>query len=134
MQSISPIEATLPSAAVTTQTRAGLLSRLGAALFQPVDIAFLVFFRVVFGAIMLWEVYRFFSTGWIRRYFIDPSFYFGYFGFEWVKPWPGNGMYVHFAVLGVAAACILLGFLYRFAMPVFFIGFTYVFCWTKHVT
>ena len=127
MESISPIEATLPSAAVTTQTRTGFLARLGAALFEPVDIAFLVFFRVVFGAIMLWEVYRFFSTGWIRRYFIDPSFYFGYFGFEWVKPWPGNGMYVHFAVLGVAAACIMLGFLYRFATPVFFIGFTYVF-------
>ena len=127
MQSISPIEAALPSTAVTTQTRAGLLSRLGAALFQPVDIAFLVSFRFVFGAIMLWEVYRYFSTGWIRRYYIDPSFYFGYFGFEWVKPWPGNGMYVHFAVLGVAAACIMLGLLYRFAVPLFFLGFTYVF-------
>lgn len=129
MQSISPIEveASLPSAAVTTQTRTGLLPRIGAALFQPVDIAFLVSFRIVFGAIMLWEVYRYFSTGWIRRYYIDPSFYFGYFGFEWVKPWPGNGMYVHFAVLGVAAACILAGFLYRFAVPLFFLGFTYVF-------
>lgn len=129
MQSVSPIEiegsvASLPREA-TGKSR--VLARVAAALFEPVDIAFLVFFRVVFGAIMLWEVYRFFSTGWIRRYFIDPSFYFGYFGFEWVKPWPGNGMYVHFAVLGVAAACIMLGLLYRVAIPVFFIGFTYVF-------
>ncbi|HKO61878.1 MAG TPA: HTTM domain-containing protein [Pyrinomonadaceae bacterium] len=129
MQSISPIEveATLPSTRVAANARASLLSRVGAALFQPVDIAVLVFFRVVFGAIMLWEIYRYFSTGWIHRYYIAPSFYFGYFGFEWVKPWPGNGMYVHFAVLGVAATCIMLGLLYRFATPIFFLGFTYVF-------
>ena len=129
MQSVSPIDidgsvATIPRDATA---KPGVLARIAAALFHPVDIAFLVFFRVVLGAIMLWEVYRFFSSGWIRRYFIDPSFYFGYFGFDWVKPWPGNGMYVHFAVLGVAAACIMLGLLYRFAAAIFFVGFTYVF-------
>jgi hypothetical protein len=129
MQSVSPIdiETALPSVAAAQQARAGWLSRICAALFQPVDIAVLVFFRVVFGAIMLWEVYRYFSTGWIHRYYIAPSFYFGYFGFEWVKPWPGSGMYVHFAVLGVAALCIMLGLLYRFAASVFFVGFTFVF-------
>ena len=129
MQSVSPIDIEGSVASIPREGTAKprLLARAVAALFEPVDIAFLVFFRVVFGAIMMWEVYRFFSTGWIRRYFIDPSFYFGYFGFEWVKPWPGNGMYIHFAVLGVAAACIMLGLLYRFAMPVFFLGFTYVF-------
>ncbi|HEY5884856.1 MAG TPA: HTTM domain-containing protein [Pyrinomonadaceae bacterium] len=128
MQSVSPIDIDrslpIPRDAVAKQ---GALARLGAALFEPVDIAYLVFFRVVFGAIMLWECYRYFSTGWIHRYYIAPSFYFGYFGFEWVKPWPGNGMYVHFAVLAVAATCIMLGWLYRFATPVFFLGFTYVF-------
>jgi len=29
-----------------------------AALFKPVDISFLVYLRIIFGAIMLWEVYR----------------------------------------------------------------------------
>lgn len=128
MQSVSPIEIEAPGQSISVTTpRSGSLSRVCAALFEPVDNAFLVFFRTVFGAIMLWEVYRYFSTGWIRRYYIDPSFYFGYFGLEWVKPWPGNGMYIHFAVLGVAAACIMLGFLYRIATPIFFLGFTYVF-------
>jgi len=129
MQSVSPIdvETSVPAISVVAATKPGIFQRLCAALFQPVDIAFLVFFRIVFGAIMLWEVYRYFSTGWIRRYYIDPTFHFGYFGFEWVKPWPGNGMYIHFAVLGVAAACIMLGFLYRIASPLFFVAFTYVF-------
>jgi len=128
MQSVSPLDIDRSSPIpLDAAARHGVLTRFAAALFEPVDIAYLVFFRVVFGAIMLWECYRYFSTGWIHRYYIGPSFYFGYFGFEWVKPWPGNGMFFHFAVLSVAAACIMLGFLYRFATPVFFIGFTYVF-------
>ena len=37
-------------------------------------------------AIMLWEVYRYFSHDWIARYFIDPTFHFTYPGFGWVQP------------------------------------------------
>ena len=103
------------------------LQRLCAALFKPVDISFLVYFRIVFGGIMLWEVTRFFQYGWINRYYIEPAIHFTYYGFSWIKPWPGNGMYVHFIVLGVAAVFILVGFFYRAAATVFFLGFTYVF-------
>ena len=104
-----------------------ILQRLCAAIFKPVDISFLVYFRIVFGAIMLWEVYRFFTHKWITRYYIEPVIHFTYYGFSWVRPWPGRGMYVHFFVLGIAAACILIGFCYRTAAVVFFLGFTYVF-------
>ena len=103
------------------------LRRMCAALFKPVDISFLVFFRILFGSIMLWEVYRYFTYGWIRRYYIEPVVNFTYYGFSWVKPWPGSGMYIHFFVLGLAAACVMVGFLYRVAAPVFFLGFTYIF-------
>lgn len=98
-----------------------------AALFKPVDNSFLVYFRLIFGAIMLWEVWRYFTKGWIARYYIDPTFHFTYVGFEWITPWPGNGMYIHFAVLGVLAVCIMAGFWYRAATALFFMGFTYVF-------
>lgn len=104
-----------------------LLRRACASLFKPVDISFLVFFRILFGGIMLWESYRYFTHGWIARYYVDPALTFTYYGFSWVKPWPGNGMYIHFAVLGLAAACVMAGFLYRFATPVFFLAFTYFF-------
>jgi vitamin K-dependent gamma-carboxylase len=100
---------------------------LAARLQRLVDVAPLVYFRILFGAIMLWEVCRYFKNGWIDRYFILPPFHPGYFGFEWVKPLPGSGMYAVFAVLGVLAACIMTGFLYRWAAPLFFLGFTYVF-------
>ena len=106
--------------------RPGLASALQ-LLCAPVDIASLVVFRVAFGAIMLWEVWRFFQYGRIARYYIDPTFYFTYFGFHWVRPLPGDGMYHHFWLLGVLAVCIAIGALYRLAAAAFFLGITYVF-------
>ena len=116
-----------PFVVTSGAVRASFLQRLCAALFNPVDISFLVFFRVVFGGILLWEVYRYFTHGWITRYFVEPALTFTYYGFSWVKPWPGRGMYIHFFVLGLAAACVMAGFLYRIATPILFLGFTYFF-------
>ena len=76
---------------------------------------------------MLWEVFRYFSHGWISRYYIEPQIFFTYTGFGWITPWPGAGMYLHFVGLGVFAVGILVGFYYRVAASLFFLGFTYVF-------
>ena len=119
MQTVPAPELELPSPT--------LRQRLCAELFKPVDISFLVFFRILFGGIVLWETYRYFTRGWITRYYVEPVVTFTYYGFSWVKPWPGRGMYIHFFVLGVAAACVMLGLLYRIAAPVLFLTFTYVF-------
>jgi vitamin K-dependent gamma-carboxylase len=97
-----------------------------AHLFAPVDIAYLVVFRIFFGAIMLWEVGRYFAYGWIGEYYIEPTFYFSYFGFDWVKPWPGVWMYLHFFLMGALAVCIIVGLWYRAAAALFFLCFTYV--------
>lgn len=121
------VSMTAPFAVAGSDAKASFLRRMCAALFEPVDISFLVFFRVVFGAILVWEVYRYFTRGWIGRYFVEPVVNFTYYGFSWVKPWPGRGMYIHFFVLGLAAACVMVGFLYRFAAPVLFVTFTYFF-------
>jgi vitamin K-dependent gamma-carboxylase len=96
-------------------------------LFAPVDIAPLVYARIVFGIVMVVEVLRYARYGWIRRYYIDPPFTFGYPGFEWVQPLPGPGMYALFVVLGIAGAMIAVGLFYRIATTVFAIGISYVF-------
>ena len=90
---------------------AKLRTVLSDQLFRQTDIASLVYFRVVFGAILIWEVFRYFDHGWISRYYIDPAFHFTYLGFGWIEPWPGTGMYVHFILLGALALCIALGIL-----------------------
>ena len=96
-------------------------------LFHPLDIASLVYFRIAFGAIMLWEVYRYLTGGRVAAYYIEPAFHFTYLGFGWIQPWPGEGMYTHFYVMGALAACIMAGFLYRLSTVLFFLAFTYVF-------
>lgn len=98
-----------------------------ARLFAPVDIAALVYLRILFGAILLADVIVFFKNGWIEMEYIRPRFHFSYYGFGWLHPLPPAGMYALFAILGIAAFCILIGFAYRVSATVFFLGFTYVF-------
>lgn len=118
----------------SVRTNAGTADRsngrwncLASVLHGEVDIAWLVVFRIAFGALMVWEMSRLYSLGWIETYYVEPTFHFKYFGFGWVKPWPGNGMYIHIGVMALAAAGIMLGFCYRVCAAVFVLGFTYLF-------
>ncbi len=90
------------------------------------SIAPLAMFRVLFGFIMLVSTIRFAAMGWIYDLYIRPDFFFTYFGFDWVMPLGEAGMYILFAVMGLAALCIMLGYYYRVAIVVFFLTFTYV--------
>ena len=96
-------------------------------MFAPRDASSLAVFRISFAVIMLWEIWRYFDHGWIARYWITPTFYFGLIDADWLRPWPGDGMVLHFYALAVAAVFIGLGLFYRFAAAAFCIGFTYVF-------
>ncbi|MBO6662491.1 MAG: HTTM domain-containing protein [Roseivirga sp.] len=95
-------------------------------LFQPVDNSFLVLFRILFGAIMFWEVTRYFRYGWINRYWIEPYFNFSYAPFNF-QPLPGDGMFVLWLVLGLLAICITIGLFYRISATLFFLLFTYTY-------
>lgn len=75
---------------------------------------------------MLFGALRFLSKGWVYELYIRPEFYFSYLGFEWVKPLPGNWMYLPFILMSAAALGILLGFRYRISAILFFLSFTYV--------
>lgn len=101
-------------------------------LRQPVDAASLSYFRIIFGLIMIWEVWRYSvpkggGYNWIETFYIWPEWFFKYYGFEWVEPWPGIGMYLHFAVIAISATMLVLGLFYRIAAIVLFLSFTYVF-------
>ena len=108
---------------VLPTSRRSLLERA----MEPIDGLWLALFRIGFGACMVWQAWYYFSTDLIRAYFVDTPNHFTFVGFDWVKPWPADQMYLHFFVLGVAAMCILLGFYYRTACAVFCVGFTHFF-------
>lgn len=95
-------------------------------IHQPQHIAPLAVFRVVFGAMMLASTIRFFAKGWVRELYLEPTFFFSYYGFEWVKPLGEAGMFTLFIAMAIAACCIMLGLWYRPAIILFFLLFTYV--------
>lgn len=122
------VHSTTGAAALTAQRG---LDRLAERLFRPVDISFLVFFRIAFAATMLWHVARYASSGAVEYYYVRPAFHFTYYGFDWVRPWPGAGMYVHFLLLGVFSLFLLLGLWYRVSAVLVWLGFTYTFLLEK---
>jgi vitamin K-dependent gamma-carboxylase len=103
------------------------LARIQNRAFAPVDIASLVFFRITFGLLMVWEVCRYFRNESIYHFWIEPKFLFKYYGFSWVHPWPGNWLYIHWAVLGVLALFVAFGFLYRISASLMFLSYAYFF-------
>jgi hypothetical protein len=99
--------------------------RIAAAALRPVDIASLAAFRIIFGVIMFAGILRFLATGWIEKMYGEPSFFFSYAGFDWVRPWPVWAMYLHYSVLAVLALAIAFGAFHRIACALFVAGFAY---------
>jgi len=96
-------------------------------LFAQADGSSCVFFRIAFGALLAAWAWDYLDTGRVKELYMDPGFNFSYFGFEWVRPWPDNGMLIHFVAMFVLAICIAAGCCYRLASFLFAAAFTYVF-------
>ena len=96
-----------------------------AYLKQPVHSASLAFFRIVFGLMLFGGVVRFWMKGWIDQLYIQPKFFFHYYGFEWVQPL-GSYTYLLFIICGVSALFFALGLWYRFSSIALFLSFTYI--------
>lgn len=113
-------------------------NRLLALLGTPVSGASLAVFRIVLGAVMLYEAYE----------FLKPSFYFWpqrgenlvyrlytgehvnwtfpYPGFEWVRPLPEPFTSLLVGLFGLAALLVTLGVVYRPAMATLCATFAYI--------
>jgi hypothetical protein len=74
---------------------------------------------------MLWSIVRFAANGWISKLYIEPQFFFSYYGFGWVQP-IGEWTYLIFVVCGLSAIFVAIGFKYRISIIVFFLSFTYI--------
>ncbi|GAA3997929.1 HTTM domain-containing protein [Hymenobacter fastidiosus] len=82
-------------------------------------------FRLAFGLLVLASVVRFWAKGWIAELYLRPKFFFAYYGFEWVKPL-GPYTYGLFAVCGLCALLVAVGWWYRTAAAGLFLSFTYI--------
>ncbi|MDF1695450.1 MAG: HTTM domain-containing protein [Saprospiraceae bacterium] len=90
-----------------------------------INAAPLAFFRICFGLMMFISIIRFWAYGWIEKFYIEPKFFFSFYGFDWVHP-IGPYTYVVFVLCGISALFVALGFKYRFSIIMFFLSFTFI--------
>ncbi|MEC9072513.1 MAG: HTTM domain-containing protein, partial [Myxococcota bacterium] len=105
-----------------TTTRAPLWD----VVFRERDAAALVAFRVLLGVLISVSALRFLTNGWVERFFVKPTYFFKYWGFEWVEVLSPEAMHAAFVALVVLGGLITLGLLYRVASLATFLIFTYV--------
>ena len=85
----------------------------------------LALFRLGFGLLMTFSIIRFWFKGWIQTMYIDPSFHFTFYGFEWVTP-IGEYTYFLFFICGLSAFFVAIGYRYYISIIIFFLSFTYI--------
>lgn len=102
-------------------------SRLLARLLAPADLAGLVAFRVLLGALLLVDLARYELAGWVDEHYLEPTFLFTYPGFGWVHPLPGPWMHVLFVALMGAALAVVVGWRHRLAAWALTVGQAYLF-------
>ena len=101
-------------------------------LFQSIDIAPLVFFRVVVGSLITIELIGEVLTDYSADYF-HTEFNFSYLYFEWLKPWPPFWMHVHFLFNVLMALFVTIGLYYRLSALLLCLGTTTAFLMEKSV-
>lgn len=85
----------------------------------------LAVFRIALGLLIFGSVIRFWCRGWIHDLYIQPKFFFTFYGFGFVKPL-GEYTYMLFALCALCALMVAFGFLYRVASTGLFLSFTYI--------
>ena len=105
----------------------GQLGKLRVRLSEDVSGQSLAVVRILFGAILLWDYFRYVSAGRISSYYVLSPVQFPYFDLHFVKPLPEPWIHIVWGLVGVSAALIALGLLFRVAIVVFILSFGYFF-------
>lgn len=99
---------------------------LSVRLREPTDMAWLAAFRALFGLTLAVSMWRFIANDWITRFFVEPRFFFKYWGFGWVQPLSGPALHTLVVSLGVLALAVAAGVAFRVSAALLAIGLTYL--------
>ena len=103
--------------------KSGLYAITG-KLFNRVNIAPLIAFRIMFGFLLMVHSISIIANGIVYQHFVSPPFTFTFIGFEFLQSLAGPGMYWYVTAMAILAALVMIGAWYRFAM------FGYSLMWT----
>ena len=101
------------------------MAALHAFLFRPVSIAPLLTFRILLGGLLSVGALRFLVSGWIETLYVEPVFFFHFYGFDWVQPFSEAGMYALYGLIALSGLGVALGAFYRLSSVLLFLSFTY---------
>lgn len=118
----------MASKTLTTMQRAKTFER---HLNRPVDGLFLAVFRIVLGVTFCFQFGKYLSEEWVEYFYVQPNFFFKYYGFDWVKPLPGHWMRTHFQMMWIVSALVAAGLFYRISSLLLALGYTYIFLLDK---
>ena len=96
-------------------------------LFRKVDASSLAAFRIMFGALMLFEAINYGAFLCLDCLYRETDLLFKYHRFEWVRLLPGPGLELVFVVMAFAAAGVMLGLFYRVSAVLLVLTFGYLF-------
>jgi hypothetical protein len=85
----------------------------------------LAVFRIAFGLLLFASMIRFWAKGWIADLYIEPKYFFPFYGFEFIRP-VGPQTYLLFAACALCAVLVAIGLFYRIAVTGLFLTFSYI--------
>ncbi len=94
--------------------------------YHPIDSAILIYFRFMAGILMSQELINALFIGKFNEY-TTPKFHFSYLFFDWIKPWPYEGMILHYGLTILAGLGVAFNFHYRISSVILFLGYTLLF-------
>jgi len=112
------------------KTEGGFVQRSLCYLFEPHDASYLAMFRIMWGCVMMLEMYDHVKNGFAKAYsswYTNPSFMFKYWGMEWSEPLEFTQMKVLLIVMLVLALFVTVGFFYRTSCVLYAVGFVYLY-------
>jgi hypothetical protein len=92
---------------------------------KPILINPLITFRFLFGLLMAIGAIRFMLSDWIQKLYVEPTFFFKFYGFEWIIVPNETGCYILYSLIAISALGIAFGAFYRLSAITFFLTFAY---------
>lgn len=96
-------------------------------LSEPVDGHVLGLFRIIFGLFMTYEAWVYYRMGLIEKGLLAPQILFKFDGLGWLPLLPKPAMLAILALMGLSAALIAMGVLFRWACWLFVLSLSFIF-------
>lgn len=96
-------------------------------LFRKRDIRQLAILRIIIGTWFFVDVVSMLVSGYVKEAYVSADMNFPFYGFEWIRPLPGYGMYILFVILAFLSVAVTIGYRFKISLTLFLIGFSYVF-------